>query len=101
MSVLTKSDSVLFTFDIRPLKMTDKMFYEFCQRNQEFRFEIDKRGNLIVMPPTFLETSRKNNKINFQLTAWAEKDNTGEVFESDGMFTLRTVRNVRRMPFGF
>lgn len=51
------------------------------------------------MPPTTLETSRKNNKINFKLTAWAEKNGTGEVFESDGMFTLPS--GAKRAPDAF
>ncbi|CAN5604499.1 Uma2 family endonuclease [soil metagenome] len=88
MSTAVKPDSILFTFDVRPLKMTDKTFYEFCQRNKNFRFEMDKKGNLIIMPPTFLETSRKNAKINVRLGIWAEEDKTGIAFESNGMFTL-------------
>ena len=88
MSVAATQDSVLLTLDFSPLKMTDAEFYEFCQRNQDFRFEMDKEGNLIVMPPTFLETSRKNTKIDVRLGAWAEKDNTGVAFESNGMFTF-------------
>lgn len=88
MSTAIKPDSILFTFDVRPLKMTDKTFYEFCQRNKNFRFEMDKKGNLIIMPPTFLETSRKNAKINVRLGIWVEEDKTGIAFESNGMFTL-------------
>ncbi len=88
MSTAIKPDSILFTFDVRPLKMTDKTFYEFCRRNKNFRFEMDKKGNLIIMPPTFLETSRKNAKINVRLGIWAEEDKTGIAFESNGMFTL-------------
>jgi Uma2 family endonuclease len=99
MPTAVQQDSVLFTFDVRPLKMTDKIFYEFCQRNQDFRFEMDKRGNLIIMPPAFLETSRKNAKINVRLGAWAEKDNSGVAFESDGMFTL--PNGAKRAPDAF
>jgi len=99
MSTAVQQDSVLFTFDVRPLKMTDKTFYEFCQRNKDFRFEMDKRGNLIIMPPTFLETSNKNSEINFQLRAWAKNDNTGIAFESDGMFTL--PNGAKRAPDAF
>ena len=99
MAATVTENSETLTFDVRPLKMTDEIFYEFCQRNQDFRFEMDKRGNLIIMPPTFLETSRKNNKINFQLTTWAAKDKTGEVFESDGMFTL--PNGAKRAPDAF
>ena len=99
MSTAIQKDSVLFTFDVRPLKMTDKAFYEFCQRNKDFRFEMDKRGNLIIMPPTFLETSRKNADINVQLGIWAKKDQTGIAFESDGMFTL--PNGAKRAPDAF
>ena len=99
MSVAATQDSVLLTLDFSPLKMTDAEFYEFCQRNQDFRFEMDKEGNLIVRPPTFLETSRKNTKIDVRLGAWAEKDNTRVAFESDGMFTL--PNGAKRSPDAF
>lgn len=99
MSTTLKQDAVWFTFDVRPLKMTDAAFYEFCQSNQDYRFEMNSQGELIVMPPAFLESSRINNKINFQLTAWALKDKTGEVFESDGMFTL--PNGAKRAPDAF
>src|SRR6266581_4407821 len=99
MSVVATEDSVLLTLDFSPLKMTDEEFYEFCRRNQDFRFEMDKEENLIVTPPTFLETSRKNLKINVRLGAWAEKDNTGVAFESDGMFTL--PNGAKRSPDAF
>lgn len=88
MPTAVKQDSVLFTFDVRPLKMTDAAFYEFCQCNKDFRFEMNRKGELIIMAPTAIETSRKNAKINFQLVGWAEKDETGFGFESDGMFIL-------------
>ncbi len=99
MTTAVKQNSVLFTFDVRPLEMTDKAFYEFCQRNKDFRFELDKRGNLIIMPPTFLETSRKNAKINVRLGLWAEQNDTGIAFESDGMFTL--PNGAKRAPDAF
>lgn len=99
MSAAVQQDSILFTFDVRPLKMTDKAFYEFCQRNKDFRFEMDKRGHLIIMPPTFLETSNKNSEINLQLRVWAKKDNTGVAFESDGMFIL--PNGAKRAPDAF
>jgi Uma2 family endonuclease len=99
MSNTAQKNFAVISFDVRPLKMTDEAFYEFCQSNEGYQFEMDKRGNLIVMPPTFLETSRKNNKINYQLTTWATKDKTGEVFESDGMFTL--PNGAKRAPDAF
>ena len=99
MSAIVKEYPVHLTLDVRPLKMTDEAFYQFCRRNQDYRFEIDKRGNLIVMPPTALETSRKNADINVQLSLWAKKDKTGIVFESNGMFTL--PNGAKRSPDAF
>lgn len=99
MSILNQTDSIHITLDVRPFKMTDETFYEFCQRNKEYRFEMNAEGKIIIMPPTFLETSRKNNKINYQLTAWSEQDKTGDVFESDGMFTL--PNGAKRAPDAF
>ncbi len=99
MSNTIQKEFAVFSFDVRPLKMTDQTFYEFCQRNKDHRFEMDKRGNLIVMPPTFLETSRKNARINVKLGIWAEKDDTGIAFESDGMFTL--PNGAKRAPDAF
>lgn len=76
------------TLDVSPFGMTDEDFLEMCRRNEDYRFETDKSGNLIIMPPTFLETSRRNNKINYQLTAWSRTDGTGEAFESNGLIIL-------------
>ncbi len=76
------------TLDVSHFEMTDDDFLEMCRRNEGYRFETDKSGNLIIMPPTFLETSRRNHKIAKQLGVWAEQDGTGESFESNGMIVL-------------
>jgi Uma2 family endonuclease len=99
MSTSVLENSLPLTFDVTALKMTDEAFYEFCQRNQEYQFEMNAGGELIVIPPTFLESSRKNNEINFQLISWSKKDKTGVVFESDGMFTL--PNGAKRAPDAF
>ena len=88
MATAIQENSILFTFDVRPLKLTDEAFYEFCQRNKDFRFEMNRKGELIIMPPTSIETSDRNSEINYQLRGWTKKDNTGKCFESDGMFIL-------------
>ena len=99
MSTAVSEDSILFTFDITPFKTTDKSFYEFCQRNKDFRFEMNAEGELIIMPPTTLETSDRNSEINFQLRGWMKKDKTGIAFESDGMLIL--PNGAKRAPDAF
>ena len=99
MSTAVLDDRLEFVFDVSTFKMTDEKFYEFCQRNKDYRFEMNAEGELELMPPTTLETSRKNNEINFQLTNWSKKTKSGEVFESDGMFTL--PNGAKRAPDAF
>lgn len=99
MTATKQSDLMDITLDVSPFNMTDEIFYEFCHHNKDYRFEMDKRGNLVIMPPTFLETSRKNNRINFELTKWAYEDATGEVFESDGLIIL--PNGAKRAPDAF
>jgi Uma2 family endonuclease len=71
----------------------------FVSATKIFGLKWTKGENLIIMPPTFLETSRLNNEINFYLTAWAKKDGSGIAFESDGMFTL--PNGAKRAPDAF
>ena len=85
--------------DISPLTVNDDEFIEFCRRNEDYRIEADKSGNLIIMPPIYLETSRRNQNIGRQLGNWAEKDGTGEVFESNGMLVL--PNGAKRCPDSF
>ena len=98
MSTAVNSDSILFTFDVRLLKVTDNAFYEFCQRNKDYRFEMNAKGELIIMPPS-LETSNRNSEINLQLRLWAKKDKSGIVFGSDGLFIL--PNGAKRAPDAF
>ncbi|PSB50878.1 Uma2 family endonuclease [Chamaesiphon polymorphus] len=80
------------TVDISALmtlpQMSEEQFYEFCHRNPNLRIERNANGEVIVMPPAFSDTGNRNNKISYQLTRWAEENETGEVFDSSAGFTL-------------
>ncbi len=69
-------------------QMTSKQFYEFCLANQDLRIERTATGEVIIMPPTFSDTGNRNFKVAVQLGIWAEKDGTGEPFDSSAGFTL-------------
>lgn len=92
-------DTFEFVFDVSTLKMTDEKFYEFCQRNKDYRFELNAEGELIIGQHSPLAISEKKSEINYQLTAWSNNDKTGEVFESGGMFTL--PNGAKRAPDAF
>jgi Uma2 family endonuclease len=68
--------------------MTTEQFYEFCQANRDLRIERTANGEVIVMPPAFSDTGNRNFKIAIQVGYWADKDGTGEGFDSSTGFTL-------------
>ncbi|CAN5294023.1 Uma2 family endonuclease [soil metagenome] len=69
-------------------KMSDEQFFEFCRSNPELRIEMSKKGEIVVMPPTFSETGGKNFSLAVKFGIWAEKDGTGKGFDSSTGFVL-------------
>src|SRR5215210_3998857 len=71
--------------------VTPEQFEELCREYSEYdelRFELTSTGELIVMPPTDLETGRRNAHLTYQLEAWSRQDGTGVGFASCAGFTL-------------
>jgi Uma2 family endonuclease len=69
-------------------QMSEEQFYDFCHRNQDLNIERNAQGEVIVMPPAFSDTGNRNFKVAMQLGVWAERDGTGEGFDSSAGFTL-------------
>lgn len=69
-------------------QMSDEEFFDFCQRNRDWRIERTKEGDIIILPPT----GGKIGRINFDLTGrfgiWAEQDGSGKGFDSSTGFKL-------------
>jgi len=82
------SPAMKFDFGKALRKMNDDEFFEFCRRNSFWRIEMDKHGEIIIMPPTGSETGRKNFKLAVKFGKWVEKDGTGEAFDSSTGFRL-------------
>ena len=70
------------------INLTDEQFWQLCQRNREYRFEANSKGDLIIMPPTGSETGKRNSEIIVQLGIWNKKDRSGVIFDSSTGFTL-------------
>lgn len=68
--------------------MTDDEFFEFCQRNRNFRIEMNSEGEILFMPPTGSETGNKNFRVTGRFWSWVEKDGSGEGFDSSTGFVL-------------
>ncbi|MEG3970619.1 Uma2 family endonuclease [Microcoleus sp. T2B6] len=70
------------------INLTDEQFFQLCQHNRDYQFERTASGELIIMPPTGSETSRRNADLTSQLRVWNRETKLGVVFDSSGGFTL-------------
>jgi Uma2 family endonuclease len=78
------------TFRLRwtPAAEDASVFLDLCRANPDYRIELNGRGEIEIMPPTGIRTGRRNAKLISALTAWAEKDGSGETFDSSTGFRL-------------
>jgi Uma2 family endonuclease len=81
-------EPVVVHFDPSKLRMNDEEFFEFCQLNPELRIERTSGGDIIVMAPTGGKTGRRNAKLIAAFGIWAEKDGSGQFFDSSTEFIL-------------
>ncbi|HVS80741.1 MAG TPA: Uma2 family endonuclease [Pyrinomonadaceae bacterium] len=84
--------------DFSPLaaKVTDEEFDELCRLNPELQIERTSQGELVIMAPTGGKTGRRNAKLIVAFGLWAEKDGTGQSFDSSTLFCL--PNSARRSP---
>jgi Uma2 family endonuclease len=74
--------------NVESVGLTDEQFFRLCCDNDDLRFELTARKELVIMSPAGAKTSWRNNLICTHLTNWAEKDATGLVFESSAEYSL-------------
>ncbi len=68
--------------------LTDKQFENLCRNHRDLKFELNKKGDLEIVPPTSPEAGWKNSELLIDVGNWSRKDKTGIVFDSSTMFTL-------------
>ena len=68
--------------------MSDEEFFEFCTLNKDWQVERSKTGQILIMPPTLIETSFDNSELVRQLANWNFKNKSGRVSESNGGYIL-------------
>ena len=76
--------------------VTHRKFERLCREYPDLRLELTSSGDLIVMPPTGMETGKRNSNLTFQLESWARSDGTGCTFSCNVGFTL--PNNAIRSP---
>ncbi|MGE0684719.1 MAG: Uma2 family endonuclease [Candidatus Binatia bacterium] len=77
-----------FKLNLHETKLTEDQFVRLCQENPDVQLELTARGELVIMPPTGLESGRRNTKLTQRLANWSEADGSGIVFDSSTLFTL-------------
>jgi Uma2 family endonuclease len=70
------------------IELTDEQFFQLCQNNRDLRFERTAKGGLLIMPPTGGETSNRNARLTQRLMNWADTNELGIAFDSNGGFKL-------------
>lgn len=77
-----------FTLNLHETKLTEEQFVRLCQENPDVQLELTARGDLVIMPPTGIETGKRHSRLTRYLDIWAEKDGTGFACDSSTLFTL-------------
>ena len=67
---------------------SDDELFMFCRANPELRIERNEKGQIVIMPPTGIETSFRNSDLNFKIYAWNIQARLGRVSDSNGGYTL-------------
>ena len=70
------------------VQLTDGLLAELSSLNDALRMERNSQGELEILPPANIATSRKNSRLTARVDVWAENDGTGEAFDSSAGFTL-------------
>ena len=66
----------------------DRDLEQLCRDNPALRFETDKHGKLIVIPPTGSLTGERNSDLNYQIQSWNRQYKLGVVFDSSTGFRM-------------
>ena len=76
--------------------VTPELYEELVYKHPDVWLELTSTGELIIMPPTGLETGARNANLIYQLVAWTKKDGSGLCFDSSTIFAL--PNKARRIP---
>jgi Uma2 family endonuclease len=68
--------------------LTDEQFFQLCCDNSDLQMELTAQKELIIMAPTGIKTSWRENILATELTIWAKQDGRGMVCNSQALFKL-------------
>lgn len=68
--------------NVQRTNLTAEQFFMLCQENEELRFELTARQELIILPLVGGLDGMRNARLSSRLLGWADKDGTGMAFGS-------------------
>ncbi|MDJ0578050.1 MAG: Uma2 family endonuclease [Xenococcaceae cyanobacterium MO_234.B1] len=68
--------------------LTDEQFYHLCSKNQDWQFERNAKGELIIMPPVGGVSGNREADLITEVNIWNRQTNLGKVFSSSTIFRL-------------
>ena len=77
-------------------RVTPEQYEELVYKHRDLWLELTSSGELILMPPTGLESDRLNFNLILQLGTWAQSDGSGVGFGASGIYAL--PNGARRIP---
>ncbi|MBY0426639.1 MAG: Uma2 family endonuclease [Cytophagales bacterium] len=78
----------ILTIQAKSLNLSEEEFFNFCQENEQLRFERTADKEILVMTPTGIDTSWSNSNLNLELGIWNRNIGKGYLFDSNAGFTL-------------
>src|SRR5579871_4224870 len=75
------------------LPITQDQYFELCRQNPGLRLERTAQGELIILPPSGGGTGKRNLSLGAQLYNWAQRDGSGDAFDSSTGFILPNGAN--------
>ena len=86
--VLPEKYHLPFKLNVHETRLTEEQFVRLCQENPDLQIELTAQGELVIMPPTGMQSGRRNIRLARRIDEWTEADGTGIAFDSSTMFTL-------------
>lgn len=68
--------------------MTEEEFFRFCTANKHLKIERDENKQILIMPPSGLESDNQSFSIGLELGKWNSMHKKGICFGSSAGFTL-------------
>ena len=95
---VTDASPVLVKVRSQALRVSSEEFDRLCEDNPDLRLEMTHEGKLIVMPPTFGDSGKKNISLSGQVWAWNESSDLGEAFDSSTGYDFTAIGSGKMSP---